>query len=38
MDGGAAFSRTVAEPGDYPCFCLNHPEMTGTVRVREAPR
>ncbi len=35
MTGGTSFSQTFAEPGDYPYFCLIHPEMRGTVTVAD---
>lgn len=35
MSGGATFSETFYEPGDYPYFCLIHPEMRGTISVAE---
>lgn len=35
MNGGASFTRTFAEPGDYAFFCLIHPEMRGTITVAD---
>ena len=33
MTPGATFSHTFTEAGEYPYFCLLHPNMVGTVRV-----
>jgi plastocyanin len=33
MSPGATFSHTFTEAGEYPYFCLLHPNMVGTVRV-----
>jgi plastocyanin len=33
MSPGAMFSHTFTEAGEYPYFCLLHPNMVGTVRV-----
>jgi plastocyanin len=33
MAPGATFDFTFAEPGEYPYFCLLHPNMVGTVTV-----
>jgi plastocyanin len=33
MAPGATFEHTFTEPGDYPYFCLLHPNMVGTVSV-----
>lgn len=35
INGGASFSQTFAAPGDYPYFCLIHPEMRGSIRVSD---
>src|SRR5918992_24208 len=34
MAPGATFSHTFTEGGEYPYFCLLHPNMVGTVSVR----
>jgi aldose sugar dehydrogenase len=33
MASGATFSHTFTEAGEYPYFCLLHPNMVGTVSV-----
>ena len=33
MAPGATFSHTFTEAGEYPYFCLLHPNMVGTVSV-----
>jgi len=33
LDSGATFSQAFTQPGDYPYFCLIHPEMRGTISV-----
>ncbi|HKH86078.1 MAG TPA: plastocyanin/azurin family copper-binding protein [Nitrososphaera sp.] len=34
MAPGADFEHTFTEAGEYPYFCLLHPNMVGTVSVR----
>jgi plastocyanin len=33
MAPAATFEHTFTEAGDYPYFCLLHPNMVGTVSV-----
>ncbi len=30
---GATYTRSFADPGTYPYFCIIHPDMTGTITV-----
>lgn len=36
MISSGQFSQTFDDPGTYPYFCSVHPNMTGTVIVRES--
>ena len=35
LNGGASYSRTFDEPGEYPYYCSLHPSMQGEIVVTE---